>query len=82
MTPSNGKPRLSKHRTVKLSVINKDTRFKPIKVNSPGPMVYDTVDNFNKTSRYILSQRKGEGTRPFDQESKFTHRYWKHWQDN
>lgn len=29
MTPSDGRPRLSKHRTVKLSVINKDTRFKP-----------------------------------------------------
>lgn len=65
MTPKNGKSQLSKHKTVKLAVINKDVRFKPLKITSPGPMLYDTVDNFNKDSRYILSQRRGEGTRPF-----------------
>lgn len=65
MTPKNGKSQLSKHKTVKLAVINKDARFKPLKVNSPGPMLYNTVDNFSKDSKYILSQWKGEGTRPF-----------------
>lgn len=82
MTPADGRPYLSKHRAVKLSVINKDTRFKPLKANSPGPMLYDTVDNFNKDSRYVLSHRRGEGTRPFDQERKFTNKYWQHWKGN
>lgn len=59
MTPKNGKSQISKHKTVKLAVINKEVRFKPLKINSPGPMLYDTVDNFNKDSKYILSQRKG-----------------------
>jgi hypothetical protein len=67
MTPSDGRHQVSKHRNVKLSIINKDTRFKPVKNTSPGPMLYDNVDNFNKNSRYVLSHRKGEGTRPFDQ---------------
>lgn len=82
MTPTDGRPQLSKHRTVKLSVINRDIRFKPLKSNSPGPMLYDTVDNFNKDSRYVLSHRRGEGTRPFDQERKFTNKYWRHWKGN
>lgn len=67
MTPSDGRHQISKHGNVKLSIINKDTRFKPLKNTSPGPMLYDNVDNFNKNSRYVLSHRKGEGTRPFDQ---------------
>lgn len=82
MTPRDGRPPLSQHRSVKLSVINRDRRFRPLKDSSPGPMLYDTVDNFSKASRYVLSQRKGDGTRPFDQERKFTNRYWKHWQGN
>lgn len=82
MMPADGKINLSKHRTAKLAVIDREARFKPIKSNSPGPMLYETVDNFNKTSRYVLSQRRGEGTRPFDQEKKFTNIYWRHWQSN
>jgi hypothetical protein len=81
MTPRDGKPKLSKHRTVKLSVINKDIRFKPSKVHFPGPMDYSNIDNFSKDSKYLLSHRRGDGTRPFDREKKFTNKYWKNWEE-
>jgi hypothetical protein len=40
-------------------------------------VVYDTIDNFSDRGKYILSKRKGVGTRPFDRERKFTISYWK-----
>ena len=82
MTPSSGKPKLSKNRKVKLANIDRDTRFKPTKSISPGPNVYNSIDNLSRDSRYYSSLRRGEGTRPFDQEGKFTHRYWRSWRDN
>lgn len=82
MTPRNGRTSLSKNRNVQLAVINKDKRFKPIKSLTPGPNVYTSIDDLSKDSKYFSSIHRGEGTRPFDQESKFTHRYWKQWQSN
>lgn len=82
MSPANGKPKLSKNRTVKLSIINKDIRFKHIKPLTPSPNHYNHIDNFSCNSKYYLSQHSGQGTRPFDHENKFTHRYWKQWSDN
>lgn len=82
MTPASGRPNLSKNKRVRMSVINKDIRFKPIKSVSPGPNMYNSIDDLNRNSKYFSSRRKGEGTRPFDQEEKFTHRYWRSWRDN
>lgn len=31
----------------------------------------------NDKGRFVLSQRRGKGTRPFDREMKFTVGYWK-----
>ena len=45
---------------------------------SPGPGIYNTIDNLSKDSKYLLSNRKGFGTRPFDHEKKFTYQYWKY----
>ena len=78
MTPSNGKFRISKYSNSRLNLIYQDKRFKEIKPVSPGPNVYNSIDNLNKDSRYILSNRRGRGSRPFDREHKFTHNYWKH----
>jgi hypothetical protein len=82
MTPSDGKPKSSKNRTAKLSVINKDNRFKNIKPFTPAPNHYNHIDNLSPNSRYFLSQHSSQGTRPFDRELKFTNRYWKYWEDN
>lgn len=78
MTPANGKFRISKYSNSRLSAIQKDKRFKDIKPNSPSPNAYRSIDNINKDSRYILSNRVGRGSRPFDREKKFTYKYWKH----
>lgn len=67
MSPSNGKPKLSKNRAVKLSCIDRDTRFKNIKPSTPSPNHYEHIDNFSPSSKYFLSQHSGQGTRPFDQ---------------
>lgn len=78
MTPENGKFRISKYSNSKLSVISKDRRFKEVKSKSPGPSAYGTLDNLNKESKYVLSNRRGHGTRPFDRERKFTNKYWRY----
>jgi hypothetical protein len=78
MTPENGKFRISKYSNSRLSVITRDKRFKDIKEKSPGPSSYNTLDNLNKQSKYVLSSRRGQGTRPFDREKKFTNPYWRY----
>ena len=78
LTPSNGKFRISKYSNSRLSVIQKNKRFKDVKPSSPGPTAYRSIDNINKDSRYLLSNRISQGTRPFDKERKFTYKYWKH----
>jgi hypothetical protein len=60
-----------------MSIICKDKRFKQIKEITPGPLAYRNVDDFNDRGKFVLSQRRGKGTRPFDQEKKFTIGYWK-----
>jgi hypothetical protein len=77
MTPSNGKFRISKYSNSRLSVISKDERFKIPKPVTPGPNVYENIDNFSSESKYILSHRKGTGRRPFDCEKRFTVGFWK-----
>ena len=78
MTPNNGKFRISKYSNNRLSLMYRDKRFKESKSKSPAPNVYNSIDNLNKESRYLVSRRKGQGTRPFDHEKKFTNKYWKH----
>lgn len=78
MTPSNGKFRVSKYANSRLSLITRDKRFKEEKETSPGPFAYSTLDNLNKESKYVLSNRRGQGTRPFDRERKFTYKYWRY----
>ena len=78
MTPSNGKFRISKYSNSRLSFINHDSRFKEEKPKSPAPNSYNSIDELSKTSKYLLSNRRGQGTRPFDRERKFTYKYWQH----
>ena len=44
---------------------------------TPGPSDYLLPDNLSNKGKYVLSQRRGKGTRPFDMEKKFTVGYWK-----
>ena len=78
MTPSNGKFRISKYSNSRLSVMYRDERFKDNKPATPSPNAYNSIDHINKDSKYLLSNRKGQGSRPFDRERKFTYKYWKY----
>jgi hypothetical protein len=78
LTSSDGKYRISKYSNSRLSVIQKDRRFKEEKFKTPGPSLYGTLDSLSKNSKYILSSRRGQGTRPFDRERKFTNKYWRY----
>lgn len=77
LQPNGGRFRISKYSDTKFAKINPNTkRFKTIEV-TPGPLSYREKDSLNSTSRYLLSQRKGQGTRPFDLEKRFTVDHWK-----
>ena len=52
MTPENGKFRISKYSNSRLSVIQKDPRFKEEKPKTPAPSSYNSIDELNKTSKY------------------------------
>lgn len=56
----------------------RDERFKDNKPATPSPNAYNSIDHINKDSKYLLSNRKGQGSRPFDRERKFTYKYWKY----
>jgi hypothetical protein len=58
-------------------VIGKGKRFNDNKEKTPGPSAYKTIDDLNDKGHFVLSQRRGKGTRPFDREMKFTFGYWK-----
>ena len=74
--PKNGRHKLSRFNDTKLSVINNEKRFKDRQA-TPGPTDYSHLDNLNHQGKYVLSQRRGKGTRPFDKEMKFTVGFWK-----
>ena len=76
LNPKNGRHRLSRFNDTKYSVINNDKRFKDKKI-TPGPSDYLHPDDLSSKGKYVLSQRRGKGTRPFDMEKKFTVGYWK-----
>ena len=77
LNPQNGRFELSKYSDSKLSVINKAARFQKQKKKQPGPATYSKIDDLNSKGKYVLSHRRGKGTRPFDKEMKFTVSYWK-----
>jgi len=58
-------------------VFSKAIRFRKLEGEQPGPSKYLNLDNMNAKGKYILSQRRGKGTRPFNKELKFTVSYWK-----
>lgn len=77
LNPKNGRLRVSRFSDSKYSQINKTKRFLEYKEKTPGPNAYQTIDSFNDKGKFVLSQRRGKGTRPFDKEMKFTYGYWK-----
>jgi hypothetical protein len=66
MTPPNGKFRISRFADTKQLVINRAQRFRQVTETTPGPSSYQTPDDLNPKGKFILSQRRGKGTRPFD----------------
>jgi hypothetical protein len=66
LNPKDGKFRISRFSDTKFSVIGKGKRFNDSKEKTPGPATYQTIDNLNTKGKFILSQRRGKGTRPFD----------------
>ena len=72
LEPQSGRFKLSKFSDTKFAKINsKPPRFQDAK-DSPGPLSYLEGDNMSDRGRYVLSQRKGRGTRPFDHEVRKT----------
>ena len=68
LTNKSGKFRISHYSDVKYSIINKAKRFNEGTPNVPAPNAYKHPDNLNATGKFILSNRRGKGTRPFDKE--------------
>jgi hypothetical protein len=66
LNPKNGRFKVSRFSDTKFSVIGKSKRFNENKEKTPGPSAYQTLDNFNSKGKFVLSQRRGKGTRPFD----------------
>lgn len=66
LNPKNGRFKISRFGDAKLSVISKDRRFKDKGEKTPGSNAYKTPDGFNDKGKFILSHRRGKGTRPFD----------------
>ena len=58
-------------------MISKAKRFRKLEGEQPGPSTYLNLDDMSSKGKYVLSQRRGKGTRPFDKEMKFTVSYWK-----
>lgn len=69
------KTKVSKYQGPKLGVVMTSPRFETIK-DAPGPHSYAELDNLSPTARYVASQHRGRGTRPFTREKRFTHDHW------
>ena len=67
LLPKTGRFKLSKYLDSKNAKINEKTsRFRDER-DSPSPLSYRERDDLSDRGKYILSQRKGRGTRPFNQ---------------
>lgn len=77
LEPAHGRFHVSKFGDGKLAKINPKTpRFEEIK-DSPGPLTYKEGDSLSNEAKYVLSQRRGRGTRAFEHEARFTADFWK-----
>jgi hypothetical protein len=72
LDPSKPKTKVSKYKGPKLGVGMTSTRFLEIK-DTPGPHTYKNPDDLTPTARYVISQHRGRGTRPFSLEKRFNH---------
>ena len=70
------KCKVSKFRAAEMGIIPRSSRFLTTK-ESPGPHHYNELDSITPTARYVSSQHRGRGTRPFTRENKFTHQHWR-----
>jgi hypothetical protein len=66
LNPKGGRFKVSKFSDTIFAKINLDLRFKPTKFSTPGSNAYKELDSLNSQAKYILSHRRGKGTRPFD----------------
>lgn len=71
LEPKSGKFKVSKFTDSKLGIVNKAPRFENEK-ETPGPLSYSELDNLTGNGKYVLSKRKGSGTRKFDIEGRKT----------
>ena len=70
------KTKVSRFKGAQLGIVPRSSRFHTIK-DGPGPQNYQELDSLTPTARYVASQHRGRGTRPFTHEKKFTHEHWK-----
>jgi hypothetical protein len=72
MDPKTGRFTVSKFGDSKFAKFNPKTpRFPEVK-ESPGPLSYREGDSLAGNAKYVLSQRKGNGTRAFSQTARTT----------
>lgn len=72
LDPESGRFKVSKYSDTKFAKINaKPPRFQDAK-DSPSPLSYLEGDSMSTRGKYVLSQRKGRGSRPFDTEVRKT----------
>lgn len=72
LDPKTGRFAVAKFGDSRFSKINPNTpRFMTIK-ESPGPLSYQEGDSLAPSAKYVLSQRRGNGTRAFDHEARST----------
>ena len=76
LDPKNGRFVVAKFGDSKFAKINPKTpRFPEVK-DSPGPLSYIEGDSLSSGGKYILSQRRGNGTRAFDKNARLTFTPW------
>ena len=75
LDPKN-KTKVSKFKVPEMGIVPRASRFQTVK-ESPGPHHYGELDSLTPTARYVVSQHRGRGTRPFTRERRFTHEHWR-----
>ena len=75
LTTSKGRILSSKHRSTQYGVTMTSPRFASIR-NAPGPQSYKQIDTMSPSSKYVVSNHRSRGTRPFTQEQRFNYPHW------
>lgn len=70
LEPKTGRFVVSKFGDSKFAKITDLGQRFPIAKDSPGPLTYREGDSISSGAKYVLSQRKGRGTRPFNKTSR------------